>query len=219
MISPSRSVEAQGLLAALRAEEPASEGPCNGVRENWPTRQQATESARCESCPAVRVLVAVDASEPAKWAVRVGERLAKAVGGEVVLLHVINPLSAIPPEMAVTWEIERIRGALRQTADDLLAAARVRVSPSLHVQQLVREGEAGDEIVAAAREWDATLVVMGTRGRGRLASFLLGSTADEVVRRAHCPVVTVGHDPDARPPEEHRPAEDRGTGVHVPVGV
>ena len=38
---------------------------------------------------------------------------------------------------------------------------------------------------------------MGTLGRGRLASFLLGSTADEVVRRAHCPVVTVGHGPDA----------------------
>ena len=115
--------------------------------------------------------------------------------------------------------MSRIRGALRQTADALLAAARKRIGPSLHVEQLVREGEAGDQIVAAAREWDATLVVMGTRGRGRLASFLLGSTADEVVRRAHCPVVTVGHGPDAPPPDEQRQVEFRGTGAHVHVGV
>jgi len=219
MINPPRSVEVQGFLAALRAEGAASEGPCNCGRESCLTPQQAPGSAHSESCAAVRVLVAVDASEPAKWAVRVGERLAKAVGGEVVLLHVINPLSSIPPEMAVTWEIERIRGALRQTADALLAAARERIGRSPHVEQLVREGEAGDEIVAAAREWDATLVVMGTRGRGRLASFLLGSTADEVVRRAHCPVVTVGHDPDAPPPDEQRRVESRATGAHVPVGV
>ena len=121
--------------------------------------------------------------------------------------------------MAVTWEIECIRGALRQTADELLAAARERIGPSLHVEQLVREGEAGDEIVGAAREWDATLVVMGTRGRGRLASFLLGSTADEVVRRAHCPVVTVGHEPDALPPAEGRAPTRRHSPQEVSAGT
>ena len=219
MINPSRSVEVQGFLAALRDEEPGSEGSCNCGREGCLTRQQAPQSADSKSYTTVRVLVAIDASEPAKWAVRVGERLAKAVGGEVVLLHVINPLSSIPPEMAVTWEIERIRGALRQIADKLLAEARERIGPSLHVEQLVREGEAGDEIVAAAREWDATLVVMGTRGRGRLASFLLGSTADEVVRRAHCPVVTVGHDPDAMPPGDERASEHRRSCEEVAAGT
>ena len=219
MINPSRSIEVQGFLAALRTEEPVAEGSFNCGGKNLLTQPQDCRAAQCESDPVARVLVAVDQSDPGKWAVRVGERLAKAVRGEVVLLHVINPLSSIPPEMSLSWEIERIRGTLRQTADELLAAARQRIDPSLHVEQLVREGEAGDEIVAAAREWDAALVVMGTRGRGRLASFILGSTADEVVRRAHCPVVTVGNDPDAPPPDEPRMVKHRGVGVHDPAAV
>jgi nucleotide-binding universal stress UspA family protein len=142
-----------------------------------------------------RVLVAVDDSDPGKWAVTVGERLANAIQGEVVLLHVINPTVVASPEQAMTFEIDRIRASQRRSADRLLEAARERISPALQVEQVVLEGNAGEAIVEAAREWRVALVVMGTRGRGRLASFLLGSTADEVVRRAHCPVVTVGHDP------------------------
>src|SRR5215208_3784589 len=103
MINPSRSVKVQGFLAALRTDEPASEGPCNCGQEQRPVQQQVPEATPYP----VRVLVAVDQSDPGKWAVRVGERLARAVRGEVVLLHVINQLSSSLPEMSMTWEIER----------------------------------------------------------------------------------------------------------------
>ena len=61
------------------------------------------------------------------------------------------------------------------------------------------EGPAAREIVEAAVEWDADLIVMGTHGRGRVASFLMGSTAQEVIREARCPVLAV---PD-RPSPDH----------------
>jgi nucleotide-binding universal stress UspA family protein len=199
MLTPSRKSDVQGFLAVFRGDEGVSCARWDFNFKGRPTRPEQPQFAGSTSSPATRILVAVDDGEPARWAARVAERLAKAVDAEVVLLHVIDPVSSIPPEMAATWEIERIRSAMRQRGDELLAAARVRVDPTLRVEPLVREGAAGDEIVGAAREWEATLVVMGTRGRGRLASFLLGSTADEVIRRAHCPVVTVGHDPDAVP--------------------
>jgi len=50
-----------------------------------------------------------------------------------------------------------------------------------------------NEIVLAAQEAHADLLVIGTHGRGPLGRFLLGSVAESVVRHARCPVLTVGH--------------------------
>lgn len=140
-----------------------------------------------------RVLASVDDSDPGRWAVKVASNLAAAVGAEIVLVHVINPAVAATPDMP--YLVADVRGQLLRRADDLLAAAHAALPAGIHAERVVREGDAGLEVVAAAREWEADVVVMGTRGRGRLASFLLGSTAETVVRQAHCPVVTVGHDP------------------------
>ena len=60
---------------------------------------------------------------------------------------------------------------------------------------MLRTGAAAEEIVAAARLWEADLIVMGSRGRGKLAQLLLGSTAEAVIRGASCPVLAVGHEP------------------------
>lgn len=147
----------------------------------------------------VRILVALDDSDHAAWSVRAATKYALPTGAEVVLLHVINPAATLSADFAVSYAYDAVRAQQRQKADVLLEAAAALVPATVHVERLVREGAAADEIVAAAREWEADLIVMGTRGHGRLATFLLGSTAEEVVRRSHCPVLTVGHDPAALP--------------------
>jgi nucleotide-binding universal stress UspA family protein len=53
------------------------------------------------------------------------------------------------------------------------------------------EGKPADEVIAAAREWTAELIVLGTHGRSGVARAVLGSTAEAVVRHAPCPVVVV----------------------------
>jgi len=58
----------------------------------------------------------------------------------------------------------------------------------------LREGDPADTILAMAAEWNAELIVIGSDSRGRLAHFLLGSTADSVIRKAKCPVVAVRAD-------------------------
>jgi nucleotide-binding universal stress UspA family protein len=55
----------------------------------------------------------------------------------------------------------------------------------------LREGRAGEEIVELAEQIGAGLIVMGTRGHGRLRRALMGSVSDAVVRHAHCPVTLV----------------------------
>jgi nucleotide-binding universal stress UspA family protein len=56
---------------------------------------------------------------------------------------------------------------------------------------MLLEGEPAETIIEAAKEWRADAIVLGSDSRGRLAHFLLGSTADTVIRRAPCPVLTV----------------------------
>jgi nucleotide-binding universal stress UspA family protein len=58
-------------------------------------------------------------------------------------------------------------------------------------ERYLREGRADEEIVILAEEIGAGLIVMGSRGQGRIRRALLGSVSDAVVRHAHCPVTIV----------------------------
>ena len=164
---------------------------------------EATGNANDETADVValpyRILVALDDSNHATWSVRAASNLARLTAAEIVLLHVINPTAPLSADYAPACACAEIRAVQRQRAGVVLESAAALVPSTVHVDQLVREGDAAQEIVAAAREWEADLIVMGTRGRGRLATFLLGSTAESVIRTALCPVVTVGHDPSAVP--------------------
>lgn len=81
---------------------------------------------------------------------------------------------------------------LAQRAADLAATAAARVHsghPDLRIEQVVAEGRASDVIVDAAA--DASLIIVGARGRGDFASLLLGSVSREVIQQADCAVYVV----------------------------
>lgn len=139
------------------------------------------------------ILVGIDDSEQAKWALDEGIRLAQLTGGKVCLVHVVDVAPVLVPEFAFD---EALRGpGLVAEGWDLVHTLSERIPPGYRGQLLVREGPADKEIVLAAQEIGAELLVIGTHGRGLLGRFLLGSTAESVVRHAMCPVVTVGHAP------------------------
>lgn len=78
-----------------------------------------------------------------------------------------------------------------------MRALRDRLSASgvaFEVRQLVRGLEAAQEIVTAARELEAELIVIGLRRRTSVGKFILGSNAQEVLFDAPCPVLTVKAD-------------------------
>jgi nucleotide-binding universal stress UspA family protein len=137
-----------------------------------------------------RILVAYDQSAPALWAVEVAARLAQDVGGAVMLVHVVRPATGAGGEYVSS--LERLDALHHCEAHEMLARVRRTLPRSLEVDHVVRAGQPADEILAAAKAWNAEQIVLGTPARGRLAQFLLGSTAEVVIRRAACPVVTVG---------------------------
>jgi glycine betaine transporter len=143
-----------------------------------------------------RVMIAVDENETSQRALRVGVELAARFDAEVALLHVTNTTLGFSPELGVFDD--RLRDELTVKGTALLEHLSKGLPERLHVSRLLREGDPAVEIVKEALKWDSDVIVVGTHARSGVARFFLGSTAESVVRRAHCPVLTVGHVPPAR---------------------
>jgi len=146
-----------------------------------------------------RVLIALDGSKAASWASQVGQRLAGQLHARVLLVHVVEPLPAMTGEYVSPAYVEEER---QHKADMLLAQAKAAFPIGFEPEIAKREGLPFEEVVAAAREWKADLIVVGTSGRGRLAQFVLGSTANQIIRHAPCPVISVAHELSAIPSDE-----------------
>jgi nucleotide-binding universal stress UspA family protein len=153
-----------------------------------------TSNACCGKAVFKKVLIAVDGAEPAGWALKLGGNLADATGSAVALVHVIPGLVDLTPEFAmVSADLIEDR---EQAGHNLLQNAAAKLGAELRPLLLLKVGQASQQIIAAAREWGADLIVIGTHGRSAVAHMLLGSTAESVARHAHSPVLTVGCDPD-----------------------
>lgn len=137
-----------------------------------------------------RILVPTDFSDFSKAALAYSEALARSLKAEVVLVHVLERPQDVPWWLA-EQEYHARRGALEDEARKRLEELDKTHFPSAEVRRLVRAGSPADEIVEAASEEDADLIVIGTHGRGGLSRVLFGSVAENVMRHADCPVLTV----------------------------
>jgi nucleotide-binding universal stress UspA family protein len=134
------------------------------------------------------IVIATDGSESAKQAVDVGLELAKEQGADVVLIHVT------PPD-----EVRAARGGhvihpheVEIDGDTALKEAAAMADEAGVTYELERvSGETAPLITAIADAKDADLIVVGSRGRGALASTLLGSVSHGVMTHAKRPVLIV----------------------------
>jgi nucleotide-binding universal stress UspA family protein len=134
-----------------------------------------------------RILVPVDFSLTSLRALNVAVPLARATGAHCDLLHVIEPevyaagmdgaMLAVP----VPASVEAAQSELARVRQQFLPA-------SVEASLLVAQGQAATVIVETARKRGADLIVLSTHGRTGLKRMLLGSTAEEVVVHANCPV-------------------------------
>ncbi|HSI35053.1 MAG: universal stress protein [Phycisphaerae bacterium] len=142
---------------------------------------------------AKNIVVGVDDAAPSSWALSVAAGLAAALDARLTLVHVFVPPVAGISEIPLP--VDEICERLRSESAALLADARRKVPPEIQVETVIRQGSPALEIDEVARRTAADFVVVGTHGRGRLATFVLGSTAEAVIRRAPCPVIVVAHEP------------------------
>jgi len=137
--------------------------------------------------PIKTVLHPTDFSADANYAFQVACSLAGHYQARLVMLHVMlptrapfgepppNPLQPAESQEALKWCFQ-----WPQAPDDRVA-----------VEHRVAEGDFAEEILRLAQAVDCDLIVMGTRGRSGVGRLLTGSVAEEVLRKATCPVMTV----------------------------
>jgi nucleotide-binding universal stress UspA family protein len=133
------------------------------------------------------VLIATDFSAASERALACALPIVRRYGSEVSIVNAIRPET-------ITWEslpeeFDRERFGAEKEMASLSEEARVE---SLHPHLLLERGRAWDVLSSIMQRENTDLLVMGTHGRGGLKKLALGSVAEEVLRRARCPVLTVG---------------------------
>jgi nucleotide-binding universal stress UspA family protein len=143
-----------------------------------------------------RILVPIDGSAASAQGLEEAIRLAKLTNGQIRLLHVIETPTAFYPDVAVAGLLEQ----MEEAAKGVMSKARVRVVDAGVAVDTLLETDFGSSLAEAVQQqinqWNADLVVIGTHGRRGLRRMVLGSDAEEVLRRVKVPVLMV-HAPDA----------------------
>lgn len=146
-----------------------------------------------------KILIAVDGSEHAGRAVTVGADLAVRYRAAVVVVHVMEEIGSgrIPEGMEFVERMEHVhiteRDVLMGVARSVVetAAVQCRSAGVEQVDERVLVGSPRETLVREARDCGADLVVMGRRGLGRVADFLLGSVSHRVSQTVDCACLTV----------------------------
>jgi nucleotide-binding universal stress UspA family protein len=144
----------------------------------------------------MKILLAIDGSSASDRAIELVSTMRWPAGSHVQLIHVGDALLGVYAGMpgvvvsaeAVEADIEADRERRQKLLDE--AGARL-VAPGRSVATQIIEGRPASSIVEAARAAEADLIVLGSHGRGALASAVLGSVTAEVIEYASTPVLVV----------------------------
>jgi len=134
-----------------------------------------------------KILLAYDGSDPAKKAFDRCLEMTTCFKAELSIVTVIRP-----PEFAEDVETEAILENARDHFDQAHAELQTRahaagIAPSIHI----RVGHPAEQIIAAAEEWHADLIVTGHRGQVLVERWLLGSVSRLVIAYARCAVLVI----------------------------
>jgi nucleotide-binding universal stress UspA family protein len=148
-----------------------------------------------------RILVASDLSAHADYALTRASRLAHEHGAALTVLNVVERVvgADAPPENLVKLLVgaaDEMVPALKQQAGQRLREKLAALAPG-RVEVAVRVGSAFLEIIHQAREQGCELIALGAHGGHYLKDWLLGSTAERVVRKGDRPVLVVKRPPRA----------------------
>lgn len=144
-----------------------------------------------------RILVPHDFSPSANRAAALARDEAKAHGGEVMLLHVVEISPAYGPDTTLIVNdrnetpINMREYATQAAAEHLQSLVERLEADGVRVTYHVRVGRPVDEILRFAGDHEADVIVMGTHGRVGLAHLIAGSVAERIVRSSPIPVMTI----------------------------
>lgn len=143
-----------------------------------------------------KILIAVDDSQYSYHAAEYGFALAKKLNSSVALVHVNEFPIAVnitgDPILGDTGMImPEVMDIQREKTEELFAKLKTELAGDLNVEQHALTGDITSGIIELAKDYKASLIVMGTHGRTGFNHFISGSVAENVTRHAKCPVLIV----------------------------
>ncbi len=141
-----------------------------------------------------KILFATDFSENSKWAFTYALSFARKYDATLYILHVIQPPSyplGMYAEISFDAMDEFSRNMGRAAEKEMKNLREAELGDFTNYEILIITGTPFLEIIKTAREKEVDLIVLGTHGRTGLDHVLFGSTAEKVVRKASCPVLSV----------------------------
>jgi nucleotide-binding universal stress UspA family protein len=158
--------------------------------------------------PLKRILCPTDLSADSRAALKVAGEMALYFSAELTVLYVQAPTQPIvwPYEGMGVSPYEsglNVPEAMVRREKDLVAETRKMFPPALNLKLRVVAGEPGATILEMARQKRVDLIVIAPHGHNRLRKAIFGSTAEEVVKKSPCPVVTMhaGQETEMMPQE------------------
>jgi nucleotide-binding universal stress UspA family protein len=146
------------------------------------------------------ILVPTDFSDCSQAAIEYAISLARTLHAQIFLLHVMEP-----PVYGLDFSLMHpgILPVVRHKLVEMMQQWVDRMkNQGIEAEGYFVTGVPFAEIIKAAKKHEVDLIVMGTHGRTGLAHILLGSTAERVIQRAHCPVLTVKAVKESSKPSE-----------------
>lgn len=145
--------------------------------------------------PINKILIPTDFSKTSLKAIDHAVHMAKLTNAELVLLHASENLIADVDAGIMTFvkfQAEYEQEILNQNTKNLNeVAARIQKKGVKTVSTIIEKGKPYERIVAAAKKIKADLIIMGTHGVSGIREFFLGSNTFNVIRDAHCPVLSI----------------------------
>jgi universal stress protein A len=139
-----------------------------------------------------KVLVPIDFSDYSKSALKYAVNFVKHFKAKLHLIYVVEPV-VYPPDFSMgqisipSVDLEMDKRA----ANELNKLANQEIPSEIVVKTIVKTGKPFLEIIETAQEEDIDLIIIATHGHTGMEHLLFGSTAEKVVRKAPCPVLTI----------------------------
>ena len=139
-----------------------------------------------------KVLVPIDFSDYSKSALKYAVNFAKSFNAEIILVYVVEPVIYPPdfsmgqiamPSITTEW--------YDRAKDELQKLAKSEIKEIANVKTIIKTGKPFVEIIETAKEENIDLIIIATHGHSGVEHILFGSTAEKVVRKAPCPVLTL----------------------------
>jgi len=162
-----------------------------------PARKSRAHVRKRSQLPFVlkRILVPIDFSEHSKNALKYAVPFAKQFKAEIILVYVVEP-AVYPADFSFgQFGFPNAEDEFREKGEEELAAlVEKEIRKEVKARRQVRTGKAFVEILKTAQEEEVDLIIIATHGHSDVEHMLFGSTAEKVVRKAPCPVLSLRPD-------------------------